>query len=309
MAMVSLAPRFLLIAGITVFGIVFFSPDLAGMGARVNFEKILPNVLRLYIPTGLKGILVAALLASFMSSFVSTVNSGAAYVVNDIYKRYINPRATQRRQVSLGWITSSAVVVLGIVFGLTTRNVHAVTEWIVSALIPAFVAPNVLKWHWWRFNGYGFFAGMVAGTAAALLKLVVNIHPVYGFLLILAISAAASVIACLVTQPESDEVLMSFYRNVRPWGAWDPIYRKCLALDPAFQKNRDFRHDVFNLCVGMVWQTSLVTGPIYFAIQHWNEAWISGGVFLVTSVVLKFSWWDRLGAGDMYMVEPEKRAA
>ena len=49
-------------------------------------------------------------------------------------------------------------------FGLATSNVHKVTEWIVSALIPAFVAPNVLKWHWWRFNGYGFFAGMVAGT-------------------------------------------------------------------------------------------------------------------------------------------------
>ncbi|MGD0577831.1 MAG: sodium:solute symporter family protein [Bryobacteraceae bacterium] len=309
MAMVSLAPRFLLIAGITVLGLVFFSPDLAAMGAKVNFEKILPNVLNKYVPVGLKGILIAALLASFMSTFVSTVNSGAAYVVNDIYKRYLNPTAPARRQVMLGWITSGAVVLLGIVFGLTTSNVHKVTEWIVSALIPAFVAPNVLKWHWWRFNGYGFFAGMVAGTAAAVLKLAVNIHPVFGFLLILAISSAASVLVCLWTRPEEDGVLKSFYRNVRPWGLWEPIYQKCLAEDPSFQRNREFRRDTFNIAVGLVWQTSLVTGPIYLAIQHWHEMWVSLAVFLVTSLILKFSWYDHLGPGQMYLVDQPKPAA
>ena len=134
MAMVSLAPRFLLIAAIAVLGIVFYSHDLAAMGPNVDFEKILPNVLRDYVPIGFKGILIAALLASFMSTFVSTVNSGAAYVVNDIYKRYINPDAPPKRYVVIAWITSSAMILLGIVFGLFTDSVHKVTEWIVSAL-------------------------------------------------------------------------------------------------------------------------------------------------------------------------------
>lgn len=307
MAMVSLTPRFLLIAGIAVLGTVFFGPDLASMGAKVNFEKILPNVLNRFVPVGLKGILIAALLASFMSTFVSTVNSGAAYVVNDIYKRYINPAAPPRRQVVLAWITSSAVVVLGILFGLATKSVHGVTEWIVSALVPAFVAPNVLKWHWWRFNGYGFFAGMVAGTAAAVLKVFLNVHPVFAFLIILAVSFAASIIVCLMTAPESDDVLKSFYRNVRPWGAWDPIFRKCLADDSAFQKNHDFRRDMFNIAIGLVWQTSLVTAPIYLAIQHWREMWISIVVCAVTSAVLKHTWYDRLGPGEMYLADAEIR--
>jgi Na+/proline symporter len=312
MAMVSLTPRFLLIAGITTLGIVYFSSDLALMGAKVNFEKILPNVLNKNVPVGLKGILIAALLASFMSTFVSTVNSGAAYVVNDIYKRYINPHAPVRRYVIMAWITSSAVVILGILFGLFTKSVHGVTEWIVSALVPAFVAPNVLKWHWWRFNGYGFFAGMVAGTAAAVLKVFVTMHPVFAFLLILLISFAASILVCLLTQPESDDVLKKFYKNVRPWGWWGPVYAKCLADDPAFQPNRDFRRDMLNIAVGLVWQTSLVTAPIYLAIQHWKEMWISLAVCTVTSVILKFTWYDRLGPGQMYMTrdgEAEKPAA
>ncbi len=308
MALVSLAPRFLLIAAITVLGVVFFSPDLAAMGARVNFEKILPNVLNQYVPIGFKGILIAALIASFMSTFVSTVNSGAAYMVNDIYKRYINPNAPVRRYVVTAWITSSAVILLGIAFGFATKNIHKNTEWIVSALVPAFVAPNVLKWHWWRFNGHGFFAGMVAGTAAAVAKIYVPVHPVLGFLLILAVSFAASIIACLLTRPEHEEVLKSFYRSVRPWGCWGPIYELCRAEDPAFEKNRDFWRDMFNITVGLVWQTSLVTAPIYLVIQHWTQLWISLVVCGITSLILKFTWYDHL-KGDMYLIEPPGPAA
>ncbi len=303
MAVVSLAPRFLLIGAIAVLGIVFFGPDLAAMGKNVNFEKILPHVLDKYVPIGFKGILIAALLASFMSTFVSTVNSGAAYVVNDIYKRYINANAHPKRYVRLGWITSSAIIVLGIVFGFVmTKDVHSVTKWIVSSLIPAFVAPNVLKWHWWRFNGYGFFAGMVAGTAAALfIPGFLHLHEVFTFLLILTTSGLASVVVCLATDPESDDVLKSFYRTVRPWGFWGPIYEKCRAENPNFQKNQDFGRDMFNIAIGLVWQTSLVTSPIYLVIQHWKEMWISLTVCAVTSLILKFTWYDKLGPGDMYM--------
>ncbi len=312
MAVVSLTPRFLLIGGITVLGIVFFSGDLAQLVARegksARFEEILPNVLNHHVPIGLKGILIAALLASFMSTFVSTVNSGAAYVVNDIYKRYVNPHAAPRRYVALGWITSSAVILLGIVFGFVmTSNVHAVTKWITSALVPAFVAPNVLKWHWWRFNGHGFFAGMVAGTAAALAIpfFQPHLHEVYTFLLILLLSTVASVVACLLTKPESDEVLKGFYRTVRPWGFWQPIFEKCRAESPDFQPNRDFSRDVANLAIGLVWQTSLVTAPIYLVIQHWTEFGISVAVCAVTSLILKFTWYDRLGPGEMYL-SPER---
>jgi Na+/proline symporter len=304
MALVSLAPRFLLIGAIAVLGIVFFSPDLAAMGAKVNFEKILPGVLAKYVPIGFKGVLIAALLASFMSTFVSTVNSGAAYVVNDIYKRYVNPTAPAKRYVWAGWITSSAVILLGILFGFVmTKDVHSVTKWIVSSLIPAFVAPNVIKWHWWRFNGYGFFAGMVAGTAAALFipGFFPHLPEVFTFLFILTVSFAASIMVCLLTAPESDEVLKSFYRTVRPWGFWGPIYEKCRAENPGFQKNRDFPRDMFNIAVGLVWQTSLVTSPIYLCIQHWKELWISLAVCAVTSLILKFTWYDKLGPGEMYL--------
>jgi hypothetical protein len=245
--------------------------------------------------------MLAGLLAAFMSTFVSTVNSGAAYIVNDIYKRYIRPDAPARRLVTLGYVVSVGVILAGIAFGFFTKSVHNVTEWIVSALVPAFVAPNVLKWHWWRFNGYGFFAGMMAGTLAAVLKPYVPLPPVFSFMLILGVSFAASLLGCLLTAPEGDEVLRSFYRTVRPWGWWRPVYEKCRAEDPAFEKNRDFWRDWFNIALGLVWQTSMVALPIYLVIQQWGRMWLCLAVFAATSAILKFTWYDRLGPGEMYL--------
>ena len=244
--------------------------------ARTEVEAVLPKVILggSYVPVGCKGLILAGLLAAFMSTFVSTVNSGAAYVVNDIYKRYFHPDASPRRLVTLGYLTSIAVIVLGILFGYATQGVHSITEWIVSGLVPAFVAPNVLKWHWWRFNGFGFFAGMVAGTAAALAlpPLVPGIHPVSLFWSILAIGTAASVVGCLLTPPDREETLKSFYRTVRPWGWWGPIYRKLREELPALERNRDFPRDALNLAVGLVWQTAMVALPIYVVLQQWGRA-------------------------------------
>jgi Na+/proline symporter len=317
MAVVSLGPRFLLIAGITVLGLVFFSPELAAMGTKVDFEKILPAVVNNYLPIGCKGLILAGLLAAFMSTYVSTVNSAAAYVVNDIYKRYINPNAMPRRSVVLAYVTSFVVIVVGIAFGFVTGSVHKVTEWIANSLVPAFVVPNVLKWHWWRFNGLGFFAGMVAGTATALIHVLLkeppvaavvgfstaSLNPVVVFLAILAISLTASIVVCLWTAPESDDVLKGFYRSVRPWGFWGPIYKKLRADNPDFQKNRDFGRDLFNVGVGLVWQVSMVALPIYLVIQQWGRMWLSLAVFAVSSAILKFTWYDKLGSGEMYLSE------
>lgn len=313
MAIASLAPRFLLIAGIATLGIVYFGPELRSMAAspdgKVDFEVILPQVVNRHLPIGCKGLILAGLLAAFMSTFVSTVNSGAAYIVNDIYKRYLDPRAPAKRYVRLSYLCSFVIIVAGIVFGFATKSVHSNTELLVSAIIPAFVIPNVLKWHWWRFNGYGFFAGMVVGTLSALVLLFVGkaeymarlhlepiyLHPVYFlFPAIMVLSTIASVGVCLLTRPETDEVLQSFYRTVRPWGFWRPVFEKCQAQDPAFQPNRDFWRDWFNIGVGLVWEMSMVALPIFLVLQQPRKTWISLVVFVLTSAILKFTWYDRL---------------
>jgi len=323
MAIASLAPRFLLIAGIGTLGIVYFGPELKAMGAggKVDFEQILPSVVNGYLPIGAKGLILAGLLAAFMSTFVSTVNSGAAYIVNDIYKRYINPHASPHRYVLLSYFCSALIIALGIGFGFVTKSVHSITEVLVSVIVPAFVIPNVIKWHWWRFNGYGFFAGMAAGTVSALVLLFIGrpdymamvgmepirLHPVYVvFPTIMVLSTIASVSVCLLTRPEEDAVLMRFYRTVRPWGLWRPIYEKCRAEDPAIQPNRDFWRDWFNVLVGIVWELAMVAAPIFLVIQQPRKMWLCVAVFVVTSTILKFTWYDKLEPAEGTIPQPGK---
>ena len=127
MALVSLAPRFLLIAGIAVLGIVFFSPRPARpWGQRWISRRSCRRWCSKHLPVGCKGSDPAALLAAFMSTFVSTVNSGAAYMVNDIYKRYINPAGAAEALVCARLRSPRAAVILaGIAFGFVTQNVHS----------------------------------------------------------------------------------------------------------------------------------------------------------------------------------------
>jgi SSS family solute:Na+ symporter len=199
--------------------------------------------------------------------------------------------------------------------------VHSITEVLVSVIVPAFVIPNVIKWHWWRFNGYGFFAGMVAGTVSALVLLfigkadymkvlhlpAVTLHPVYVvFPIIMALATLASILVCLLTRPEEDEVLKRFYRTVRPWGFWRPIYEKCRAEDPTLEPNRDFWRDWFNIGVGLVWEMSMVALPIFLIIQQSRKMWTCLVVFVVTSAILKFTWYDKLEPAESPIPRPGK---
>jgi SSS family solute:Na+ symporter len=296
-------PRYLLVTGICVLGLVYFSPQLNVMGTAMDFEQILPYVIHNFVPVGLLGLLLAGLLAAFMSTFDGTVNCGASYVVNDIYKRYINPNAPAKKYVTISYISSFVIIVLGIIFGIMGKSIYQITMWLVAGLWGGYTAPNVLKWFWWRFNGYGFFWGMASGMAAALILPTAFGNPdvLLGlqfnlalFPLILVISTIASILATLLTEPEKDDILMDFYKNVRPWGLWKPIYEKVKKANPKFERNKDFSRDMINVLVGIVWQMNFVLIPIYLVIRQFTGMYISIGILAVTSIFLKFNWYDKL---------------
>jgi len=111
---------------------------------------------------------------------------------------------------------------------------------------------------------------------------------------VLLISLVGCFAGTLLTKPEDDEVLKDFYRRVRPWGLWGPIYRKVLAEDPGFKRNKDFMRDMFNVAVGIVWQVALVVLPMYIVIWELKRAAITLAIVLVTSAILKFTWYDHL---------------
>ncbi|NIA29523.1 MAG: sodium:solute symporter [Actinobacteria bacterium] len=289
-------PRYLMIAGFTVLALVFLRPELRAMGTNIDFELILPIAIVNFVPIGLLGVLLAGLLSAFMSTFAATVNVAPAYIVNDIYKRYINPNASQKRYVKASYFATLGVVAAGICFGFVVQSINQIALWIVSALWGGYAAANILKWYWWRFNGYGLFWGMTFGLVAALgiPGLLPGVSVLNSFPIILLVSSIACFLGSLLTKPDDEETLKKFYITVRPWGFWKPIHAKVLEQNSDFKRNQNFRRDVFNIIIGMIWQISLTVLPIFIIIKKANAIIIGIVVLMLTFLILKKNWYDKL---------------
>ncbi len=289
-------PRYMMITGLTVLALGYFIPQIRAMGGDFNFESLLPIAIKNFVPDGLKGILVAGLVAAFMSTFAATVNAAPAYLVNDIYKKYIKPNAPEKKYVNMSYIISLAVVIFGCGVGFLTTSVNQVTLWIVNSLWGGYTVANFLKWYWWRFNGYGYFWGMVAGLASLFIVPILfpSFNSLEGFPVVLILSLIGSIAGTLLTNPDEEEVLKSFYFNVRPWGFWKPIHNKVMKDHPDFLKNRNFKRDMFNVVIGIIWQLSLIIVPIYLIIRRFEYMLIGIAILIVTSLILKLNWWNKL---------------
>jgi solute:Na+ symporter, SSS family len=313
-------PRYMMITGLTILALAFFAPNLAAMGKDLDLEQVLPMSLHRFVPVGILGLLMAGLLAAFMSNFAATVNAAPAYIVNDIYKRFINPNAPAKRYVTLSYIASFGVVVVGLAFGYFTQSINTAMQWIVSGLWGGYTVSNVLKWYWWRFNGFGYFWGMLTGIGSALglplitpailphlqpfveshfganaVQVMVLLgHPISSFPVILVLSLVGALLGTWLTKPDPEDVLKEFYRRVRPWGFWGPIRARVMAEDPSFQRNKDFYRDMFNIVIGTIWQTCFIVMAIYLVTRNFRNMVIALVVLAITSVILKFSWYDKL---------------
>ncbi len=313
-------PRYMMITGLTILALAFYSTDLAAMGKDLDLEKILPLALARFVPVGILGLLMAGLIAAFMSNFAATVNAAPAYLVNDIYKRYINPNASQKRYVWLSYLASFGVVVVGLTFGLFTQSINSIVQWIVSGLWGGYTASNVIKWYWWRFNGWGYFWGMLTGIGSSLALplimpeivpqlqpfveshfgteaaqvMVLLGHPITSFPLILVLSLVGCFLGTFLTPAEDEAVLKDFYRRVRPWGFWGPVHAKVVKEDPGFQRNTDFFRDMFNIVIGTIWQTCFIVLAMFLVTRHFHNAIIALVALVITSIILKFNWYDRL---------------
>lgn len=289
--------RYLMIAGFAALALVYYEKlDLLNAAGDIDFELILPTAINQFVPVGLLGLLIAGLIAAFMSTFAGTLNAAQAYLVNDIYLKYKNPEATTKQINNMNYLTGIVVVIISIILGFFAEDVNSVLNIIVSVLYGSYVGANILKWHWWRFNGEGFFWGMVAGLVAAYFApmLFPSVNALYLFPILLVFSLIGSIIGTYSAPPTEDKILIDFYKNVKPWGFWKPIHDKILIEEPTFKKNESFGLDMFNVAIGIIAQTTLVILPMYLIFRQTTPIYISFTVLLVCIVLLKKYWWNKL---------------
>ena len=288
--------RYFMVVGFAILGLLYYDELNLLVGGVVDFEQILPAAISSFVPVGLLGLLLAGLLAAFMSTFAGTLNAAQAYLVNDIYLKYVKPDASNKTVSNVSYLFGILVVAISIGFGIFAENVNAILQWIVSALYGSYVAPNVVKWYWWRFNGYGYFWGMVSGLLAAMIVpfFFPGVLHLYLFPIFLAVSVAGCIWGTYAHAPTEEKVLVDFYRNVRPWGFWKPIHEKVAAREPGFSRNTDFGRDMINIVVATTAQVLLVLIPFYIILGRYGWLAVVLGGLALCGLFLKRFWYDNM---------------
>ena len=294
-SIVLLPVRYSMVIGLTVLALLYF-PQLQLEGANgVDFERILPASINSFLPVGILGLVLTGLLGAFMGTFSGTLNAAQAYIINDVYLKYMNPKAANKTIIRANYLIGILVVTIGIVLGFFAKDVNSVLQWIVGGLYGGYIAANLFKWYWWRFNANGFFWGMASGIIAALvfLKFYDGLF-LYVWPVLFLISIAGCLIGTFTAPPTSWKTLESFYTTVKPWGWWGPVHDRVVAVNPSFRANKNFKLDMFNVVLGIVAQCCLTILPMYVVLWMKLPLFITIGILFIIVLILKKTWWDRL---------------
>jgi len=234
---------------------------IVGLASMVYFpvtpgddpERAFPLMIAEFLPMGLRGLMVAALMAAFMSTMETQLNWGASYLINDLYKRFLVRNASTRHYVT---VSRLAVLMLTALGSLTAWQFESIRgAWIYLAMITAGAGlVGLLRWYWWRVNAWSEITALAGSFVIAngliwakpLIRLgiiptdwVQRLEWLYSkdayavlFLIIVVVCAALWLLVTFLTRPVSDAHLEQFFRRVRPGGWWDHIARKCPDVVP-----------------------------------------------------------------------------
>lgn len=259
--------RWPLVMGLAILGIHYGITT----GKVIDPELVLPTVIAQYMPAGMKGLVIACFMAAAMSTFTAVINAGAAYWVKDIYETFINPKAGSKTLIWHSRIATVAIVLLGLAFSLDSVNINDIWGWITMAFGTGLFVPLLLRWYWWRYNGYGFAAGTLFGMLSAILIRVLKIDlPEYmSFLAPSGISLVGCVLGTLLTPPTPQETLVNFVKVTRPFGFWGNIAARL----PEHERQAirtETRRDLAAIVFAVPWQLVLFLLGMVFVLRQWS---------------------------------------
>jgi Na+/proline symporter len=218
-------------------------------------EMAYPQLMMELLPFGLKGLLLASLLAAFMSTISTQLNWGASYLVHDFYRAFLNKDRTEKHYL---WISKAATVVILACAALAAYLTTSVTE--AFKFIIAFGAGTgpvyVLRWFWWRINAWSEISAMLVSSALTLILLSFPLNFGARLLIITFGSAVLWIVVTLATPPAPMAALAEFFRRTKPVGRWGPVRQWSRAHGPITPKSAR----IGSALLGWIWGMALVIG-------------------------------------------------
>ena len=302
--------RWTMIAGLVTMGYKLMAEGgVAGQAIAADPEQVLPIVLSQLLPAGIKGVVIAGLIAAAMSTFDSTLNAGASYLVKDIYQTYLNPSANGPTLMKVSRVATIALCLAGVLFAAVVPNINMIWGLITMGIGAGMFVPLFLRWYWPRFNGYGFAAGTSAGMVSAVIfKALLGWELYFSFPTIVGCAFVAAVLTTLLTSPVDDDTLCDFYMQIRPWGPWGRVAGLCTSRGLMDEKDyfkglMENLNDVISLCFSVPFQLCLLLGAMSFMWQEWTKFSFFFTVALVSGVGLYFFWYKNLKSEALCLEE------
>jgi len=293
--------RWTMVAGLVVMGLQMLQTGAPGVELiRTDAEQVLPAVLSHVLPAGIKGLIVAGLVAAAMSTFDSTLNAGASYVVKDVYQRYMRPDADQRQLMRISRWATVGLCIAGVALAAVVPNINKIWGLITMGLGAGLFVPLFLRWYWPRMNGYGFAAGTGAGMVAALVFDAALHWELYlSFPTIVGCSLVATVATSLLTPAPDDQMLVRFWEQINPWGFWSRFAAKAksdglVTEDEVLRRTHERMNDVIALCFALPFQFCMLLAAMSFVFHDWEKFSTFFAIAVVCGVGLYFFWYRNL---------------
>lgn len=307
---------------LVALGSLIIFPDIASLQAAfpnvdpgiIRDDFAYPAMLSHYLPVGFLGLVVASLVAAFMSTTASQLNWGSSYIVNDFYGRFINKSATEKQKIMVGRLSTVLLMFFAVIFALILKN--ALQAFNILLQIGAGTGLiYILRWFWWRINVWTEITGMVTSFLFALgFALYENHHLLpnntinlfgqvfsgtsWGSIKIISsvvLTTISWLVVTLLTKPVDDETLLAFYKKIKPGGpGWRKLILRAEASGISTLKESDLKWDVPTgiLCMllGSTAVYSFLFATGYFIYANWTWGLIFAGISILASFALFKSW-------------------
>lgn len=256
------------------------------------------------LPSGLLGLVLASLVAAYMSTISTHLNWGSSYIVNDFYKQQINKNATEKQLVAVGRISTVLLMIFSALFALVLQNALQLFD-----IILMFGAGTglifILRWFWWRINAWSEISAMfVSGFVSILITFTSLGETLFGndalmpswakFPFIVLVTSIVWIAVTYLTQPESKEVLQQFYKKIQPGGpGWNKVVNEARAENiEVVDSNEGWSvpSGIIAMLVGCVLIYSVMFATGHFIYGEYTSALALSGLAIASAIILIRLW-------------------
>jgi len=261
-----------------------------------------------FLPKGILGLVLASLIAAFMSTISTHLNWGSSYMVNDFYKRFVKPEATEKEQVLVGRLSTIVLIMLSSILALNFTNANQVFHTII-----AFGAGTgllfILRWFWWRINSWSEISAMISSGIVSLtfsfnekvLFGAENMFPSWSkFPLIVLVTTVIWILVTFLTKPEKQETLEKFYHKIQPSTiGWKKVIKKASEngnniIDPSV--NSSLTYGIIAMLISTIMVYSILFATGNFIYGKYQLGFILSGV-VVVCILTMIKLWDKIREG------------